>query len=129
MLLMFAAILMVGVLSSHFMPGDLFSPRHVGGRRRGMRALVLAIAMALVAIPTGAWAKAPDKTSAEIRQTQPTATAPIAPEAGPTQGQDYASREASAKGLEKFEGGETTVVLGGSALVIILLVVLIVVLI
>jgi hypothetical protein len=129
MLLIFAAILMVGIGSCCFMPRYSFSPQRAAGRRRGLRSLVLAIALALVSVPVGAWAKAPDKTSAEIQQTRPTATAPIVPEAGPTQGQDYASREASAKGLEKFEGGDTTVILGGSALVLILLVVLIVVLI
>jgi hypothetical protein len=44
-------------------------------------------------------------------------------------GQDYASREASAKGQEQFEGGSTTVWIGGSTLVVVLLVILIVVLI
>ena len=74
-------------------------------------------------------AKAPGENSAQVAQILPATPAPIPTEARTTKGQDYAAREASAKGLEKFEGGSTTVWIGGSTLVVVLLVVLIVVLI
>lgn len=73
-------------------------------------------------------AKAPGEVSAQVSVPRPAAFAPIPSEARTMKGQDYASREASAKGQEKFEGGSTTVWIGGSAVVVILLVVLILVL-
>lgn len=131
MFLMFAAILMVGIGLCDFVPRNSVSPRPVGRRRQGLRSLAFAIALGLVSIPTSAWAEAPGESSAEVLQTRSGATAPIATEARAAEGQDYASREASAKGLEKFEGGSTTVVFvtGGTVLLVILIVVLIVVLI
>jgi hypothetical protein len=45
----------------------------------------------------------------------------------PAEQQDYAAREAEAKSLETFKGGDTTIVIGGSVLVIVLVVVLILV--
>jgi hypothetical protein len=40
---------------------------------------------------------------------------------------DYAAREASAKGLERYEGGGSGVYIGGSTVVIVLLIVLLIV--
>jgi hypothetical protein len=76
-----------------------------------------------------AWAKAPIEVSAQVSPTRSATLAPIQTEARTVQVQNYASREASAKDLEKFEGGSTTVWIGGSTLVIVLLVILVVVLI
>jgi hypothetical protein len=131
MFLMLAAILMVGIGLCNFVPRGCVSPHPVAKRRQGLRSLALAIALGLVSIPTSAGANAPGENSAQILRGRPAATASIATEARAPQGQDYASREASAKGLEKFEGGSTTViwVAGGSTLVVILIVVLIIVII
>jgi hypothetical protein len=130
MFLMLAAILMVGIGLCDFAPRNL-SPHPVGRRRQGLRSLALAIALGLASIPTSAWANAPGENSAQILRTRPVATDSMVTEARVPQGQDYASREASAKGLEKFEGGSTTViwVAGGSTLVVVLIVVLIIVII
>ena len=93
-------------------------------RHQGLRWLALAVVLALGSIPTSAWAKAPGEISAQV---SPTRTA--SPAATRTaQRQEYASREASAAGQAKFEGGDTTIWIGGSTVVIVLLVVLIVVL-
>jgi hypothetical protein len=129
MFLIFAAILMVGIGLCNFVPRNSVSPRPVGRRCQGLRSLAFALGLALVTIPMGAWAKAPAENSAQVLRTRPGATAPIATEARAASGQDYASREASAKDLEKFEGGSTTVVfaVGGSVLVVVLIVVLILV--
>jgi hypothetical protein len=131
MFLMLAAILMVGIGLCNFVPRGCVSPHPVGKRRQGLRSLALAIALGLVSIPTSAWANAPGENSAQILRGRPAVTASIATEARAPQDQDYAPREASAKGLEKFEGGSTTViwVAGGSTLVVILIVVLIIVII
>jgi len=131
MFLMLAAILMVGIGLCNFVPRGCVSPHPVGKRRQGLRSLALAIALGLVSIPTSAWANAPGENSAQILRGRPAVTASIATEARAPKDQDYASREASAKGLEKFEGGSTTViwVAGGSTLVVILIVVLIIVII
>src|ERR1700690_2011879 len=115
MFLMLAAILMVGI--GLCAPRNSFSPHPVGRRRRGLQCLAFAIALGLVSIPTSAWANAPGENSAQILRSRPAATASIASEARAPQGQDSASREASAKGLEKFEGGSTVIwVAGGSTL-------------
>jgi hypothetical protein len=129
MLLILAAILMVGIGLCNFVPRVPVSPRPVGRRRQGLRSLALAIALGLASIPTGAWANAPGESSAQVVQTRPAPAAPIVTEARAAEGQNYASREAKAKGLEKFEGGSTTVVFvtGGTVLLVILIVVLIVV--
>jgi len=131
MFLMLAAILMVGIGLCNFVPRGCVSPHPVAKRRQGLRSLALAIALGLVSIPTSAGANAPGENSAQILRGRPAVTASIATEARAPQDQDYASREASAKGLEKFEGGSTTViwVAGGSTLVVILIVVLIIVII
>ena len=128
MILMFTAILMVGIGLCNFVPRGCVSPHPVAKRRQGLRSLALAIALGLVSIPTSAGANAPGENSAQILRGRPAVTASIATEAPAPQGQDYASREASAKGLEKFEGGSTTViwVAGGSTLVVVLVVVLII---
>jgi hypothetical protein len=129
MFLMLAAILMVGI--GLCAPCDSFSPHRIGRRRQGLQWLAFAIALGLASIPTSAWANALGETSAQILRARPEAPASPATEARVPQGQDYASREASAKGLEKFEGGSTTViwVAGGSTLVVVLIVVLIIVII
>jgi hypothetical protein len=110
-------------------PRNSFSSRPAHRRHQGLRWLALAVALALGSIPVSASAKAPGEISAQVLQTRSATPAPIPTEARTTKGRDYASREASAKGQEKFEGGSTTVWVGGSSLVIVLLVVLIVVLI
>jgi hypothetical protein len=74
--------------------------------------------VAVAAVPTQV---VPSATSP--RSLPPGAAAPSAAE------DPYAAREAQAKPLEKFKGGDTTIILGGSVLVIVLIVVLIVVLI
>jgi hypothetical protein len=105
------------------------SSRPTRGGHQGLRWLALALALALGSIPMSASAKAPGEISAQVSETRPATPAPIPTEARTTKGQDYASREASAKGQEKFEGGSTTVWVGGSTAVVVLLVILIVVLI
>jgi hypothetical protein len=91
---------------------------------------VLGLALTLVSISTGAWATQTEDTGA-MKQgaTQSTPTAPPSRGIQPATAPDYASREASAKGLETFKGGDTVVVFGGSVLLIVLIVVLVVVLI
>ena len=128
MFLMLSAILMVGIGLCDFAPRNSFSPHRIGRRRRGLQSLAFAIALGLASIPTSAWASPPGENSAQTLRSRPAAAAPMATEARAVEGQDYASREASAKGLEKFEGGSTTVVLvaGGSTLVVVLVVVLII---
>ena len=110
-------------------PSNSFSSRPARKRHQGLRWLALAVALALGSIPMSASAQAPGEISAQVVQTRTTTPAPVSTEARAPKGQDYASREASAKGLEKFEGGSTVVWVGGSTLVVVLLVVLIVVLI
>jgi hypothetical protein len=129
MVLMLAAILMVGTWLCHFVPRNSFSTRSPRRRWQGLRLFALATALALASIPTSALAEAPGESSAQLLPSPLTTEAPIAPEVRMSQGRDYASREESAKGLEKFEGGSTTVVLatGGSVLLVVLIVVLIVV--
>ena len=63
------------------------------------------------------------------QQTVASTVAPGSAGARPaTLSKNYAAREASAPGLEKFEGGDSTIIIGGTTLVVILLVVLILVL-
>ena len=116
------------MLSICIAPKNSFSSRPARRRHQGLRWLALAGALALSSIPMSASAKAPGESSTQVSQSRPATPAPIPTEARTTKGQDYASREASAKGLEKFEGGSTTVWVGGSAVVVVLLVILIVVL-
>ena len=131
MVLMLAAILMVGTWLCHFVPRNSFSTRFPRRRWQGLRLFALATALALASIPTSALAETPGESSAQVLPSPLTTEAPIAPEVRMSQVQDYASREVNAKGLEKFEGGSTTViwVAGGSTLVVILIVVLIIVII
>jgi hypothetical protein len=100
-------------------------------RMKRLLPICMAIALALLAGSTDAWAKAdgpaPATQSAEsaaaaTRSTRGTATAPS------TLDPSYAAREAQAKGLEKFEGGDA-VVITTTTLVVVLLVILILVLI
>lgn len=130
MVLMLTAILMVGTWLCHFVPRNSFSTRFPGKKRwQGLRLCALAAALALASIPTSASAEAPGESSAQVLPSPLTTEAPIAPEVRMSQVQDYASREANAKGLEKFEGGSTTVVLAtsGSVLLVVLIVVVIIV--
>jgi hypothetical protein len=129
MFLILAALFMVGIGLCEFVPRISFSPGPVRRRGQGLRSLALVIALGLASIPTSAWANAPGENSAQILRTHPAPAAPLVTEARAPEGQDYASREAKAKGQEKFEGGSTTVVFvtGGTVLVVILIVVLIVV--
>ena len=117
------------MLFNRIAPSNSSSSRPARRRHQGRQWLALAVALALGSIPMNASAKAPGEISAQVVQTLPATPAPIPTEARTTKGQDYAAREASAKGLEKFEGGSTTVWIGGSTLVVVLLVILIVVLI
>ena len=97
-------------------------------RHQGLRWLALAVVLALGSIPTSAWAKAPGEISAQVSPTLPARQAASPAATRTAQRQEYASREASAAGQAKFEGGDTTIWIGGSTVVIVLLVVLIVVL-
>ena len=116
------------MLSIRIAPINSSSSRPARRRHQGLRWLALAVALALGSIPISASAKTPGEISAQVSQTRPATPAPIPTEARTAKVQDYASREASAKGLQKFEGGSTTIWIGGSTVVIVLLVVLIVVL-
>gem|GEM_PF-2050628 len=101
------------------------------------RALGLVAALLVVATPRGAWARSAVPVPAQTETSAPIGH-PSAPEGAPAttipasgspqQSPEYASREARARDLEKFEGGSTTVVIGSSALVLILVVVIILVL-
>ena len=117
------------MLFNRVAPSNSSPSRPVRRRPQGVQWLALAVALALGSIPMSASAKAPGENSAQVAQILPATPAPIPTEARTTKGQDYTSREANAKGLEKFEGGSTTVWIGGSTLVVVLLVILIVVLI
>jgi hypothetical protein len=94
-----------------------------------LRWLGLAVVLTLSSISTGAWAKAPQEIQAQVSPTQLEPLAPVPAQAQTSQGQVYASREASAPNQSRFEGGSTVVWVGGSTVVIVLLVILIVVLI
>jgi hypothetical protein len=89
-------------------------------------AMLLGPGLVISANPSAAVAAVPT-------QVVPSATSPRSlplPAAAPSAADDsYAAREAQAKPLENFKGGDTTIILGGSVLVIVLIVVLIVVLI
>jgi len=98
-------------------------------QHRVLRWLGLAVAVALSSISTGAWAKAPEESRAQVSQFQLAPQVQVPAEARTSQGQEYASREASSPNQSKFVGGDTVVWVGGSTVVIVLLVVLIVVLI
>jgi hypothetical protein len=63
------------------------------------------------------------------RPSAPQGVATTTSATGGGEAQRYASREASAKGLETFRGGDRGVYIGSGALIIVLLVVLILVLI
>jgi hypothetical protein len=91
--------------------------------------LTLVIALAVLLTPALAWAAPPSAAGAVPTRPVPTATSTSATSEGAlaTRDQSYESREARAKGLEKFEGGDTTVIIGGSALLVILIVILILV--
>lgn len=100
-------------------------------RRRGLPAFALAAALALTSLAGGtAWASAPAPAAGQAQPNVASATASTTINEGSRSlVQNYAEREAAAKGLEKFEGGASTVVIGSSTLVIILVVVLILILI
>ena len=108
------------------------SPQLISSFRRrfkGLSKLAMAIVFALALLPVSAWAK-----GAEINLRNPQAgivsqSAEETTESNATTAREYATREAQAKGLEKFEGGSGTIWIGGSTVVIVLLVVLIAVLI
>jgi len=94
-----------------------------------LRWLGLAVVLTLSSISTGAWAKAPEEIQAQVPPTQLGPKAPVPAQARTSQGQAYASREASSPNQSRFEGGSAVIWVGGSTVVIVLLVVLIVVLI
>jgi hypothetical protein len=94
-----------------------------------LRWIGLAIALTLGSMSTTAWAKASEDIQVQVSPTQLGPKAPVQAQTRTSQGQAYASREASSPNQSKFEGGSTVVLVGGSTLVIVLLVVLIVVLI
>ena len=100
-----------------------------GGARQTV-IVAIAIALALLVGPTLALAAPPVVSTAQPLRPAAAVTSTIVAsgEGAPTSPEKtYASREARAKGLENFKGGDTTVVIGGSALVIILVVLLILV--
>jgi cobalamin biosynthesis Mg chelatase CobN len=94
-----------------------------------LRWIGLAIALTLGSMSTTAWAKAPEDVQMQVSPTQLGPKAPVPAQARTSQGQAYASREASSSNQAKFEGGSTVVWVGGSSVVVVLLVILIVVLI
>jgi hypothetical protein len=99
------------------------------GRYRILTAvMVVALAVCGVQATSRAGQPGPLVTSSEGRGTgaTPTSGPSTATESPATEG-DYASREASAKGLEDFKGGDVVIV-GSAGLVIVLLVILIIVL-
>jgi hypothetical protein len=63
------------------------------------------------------------------RAATPAAASASSAPASPAAGQGYAAREARARSLEAFKGGDTTIVVGGSLLLVVLVVVLILILI
>ena len=101
-------------------------------RRHGIKGFAIAVSLALFFVPAGALAMSPPANSAQVLQTAPAATDPnttaATTKAGTAQDQDYASREANAKGVDKFEGGSTVIVLGGTGLAVIVLVIVLIVL-
>jgi len=105
------------------------SSSSIGRQHQVLRWLGLAVVLALSSISTGAWAKAPEEIRTQASQTQLAPQAQLPAQARTSQGQEYASREASSPNQSKFKGGDTVVWVGGSTVVIVLLVVLIVVLI
>jgi len=97
------------------------------------RALALALGLAVLGAPFGAEAANPALTpiSAEVVQNEksnPTGNRTTQLNTAPSLDETYASREASAKDLEKFEGGHGGLYIGGGAatLVIVLLILIIV---
>lgn len=100
--------------------------------RRSRAALLVGglAAMSIVAAPTVPALAAQQAQQVDTSRGAVVGTVAPSPQgASSTQAREYAAREASAKELEKFVGGETSIVIGGSALVVILLIVLIIVLI
>lgn len=136
MILMLAIlVLMVAGRSLSAISANQLVRQPVISRGRRLPVFALGIAVALVSLPGGAWAHAAgSQGTAQVDPSLPgevraeTTTGTNATTARTTQANEYATREASAKGLENFKGGDT-VVIGGSVLVIVLLVILILVLI
>ncbi len=130
LLLMLSVVLMAGAWLWRGLPRGSLARHSTRRPRRRTPLLVLGLALTLMSISTGAWAKQPGDTGAVMQGATPSArTAPLSRGTEPATAPDYASREASAKGLETFKGGDTVVVFGGSVLLIVLIVVLVVVLI
>lgn len=105
----------------------------VRSRRVGLPVFGLAVALALVSLPSAAWASASTSPVGEgtsvSERTGAISSAKSNNAGAAPQASEYAAREAQARGLEKFQGGDTTVIIGGSALIIIIVVILILVLI
>lgn len=125
--LMFSLILMTGVVVRGLRPVALAPRRASTGWRRSSRSLALALALAIGGVSAASTSARSAETSTRVRATPVETVAPTG--AKVARDRDYASREVSARGLEKFEGGDTTVVFGGGLLVVVLIVILIVVLI
>jgi len=100
----------------------------------GVRSMIVAAVLLLATLSplgTAALAATPPQVAAPVTaplEPASVARGEVAASAGVGRG-NYATRQAAAKGLEGFKGGDTTVIVGGSALVLVLIVVLIVVLI
>ena len=96
-------------------------PRH--GRR--ILTLICAAMLGIGAIQSTSWANPVRSTPLISTAGNPSGARPDRAPA-PTMDQSYASREAEAKSLESFKGGDV-VIIGSTGLVILLLVILILV--
>jgi hypothetical protein len=126
LMLVFSGVLMTGVLVRGLRPGAPGPRRASVGWRRGSRSLALALVLAMGSVTASVASAKSTETSTSQGATPVAAGAPTG--ATVARDRDYASREASARGLEKFKGGDTTIVLGSGLLVVVLIVVLLVVL-
>ena len=108
------------------MTGTETSNKPRGGR--GILIVICAAMLGIGAIQSTSWAKQPGSGRATASVTtegsEPGARRDRAPT--PTVEEGYASREAEAKSLESFKGGDV-VIIGSAGLIIVLLVLLILV--
>ncbi|MBC8133632.1 MAG: hypothetical protein H7X95_11675, partial [Deltaproteobacteria bacterium] len=117
MVLMFVVVLAVGaaLLGSLAVNNNRLQKNRVRTPNRGLRTAALAIAfgaLAVVAVPPARALAA--GVAAQVQPVRKAGTdVATSTEGASTQAREYAAREASAKNLEQFQGGATTVVIGG----------------
>jgi hypothetical protein len=104
--------------------------RRKASRRNQLLAAVMAVAIGLTWGQGGAWAGQPRPPTA----TQPTSGEPGAPATGeqpspvPSAAEDgYAAREAQAKNLENFKGGDVVVITSTTVLIILVVVLILII--